>query len=342
MNRDSQHRPASLLVSGGIQRPEAEAMDSLSGTHYHRARLSRVDLAAGSEQTLLDYETPEGARPETTPGIRFTAMTLDKDRLYLCTGTEIFLYSHPGLELLRYATHPHFHDIHHVAPLNSALYVASTGLDMVLRLDPDTLEPMDSVNAGDTPTWERFDQGKDWRLVHSTQPHEAHPNFLFTMNGQAWVTRGFKNDVMRLDDPSETVRLSELRVHDGVAHQGLLYFTSVDGTIIVLDPETKKIVERVDLKALEQTDLPLGWCRGLAVRDNVAYVGYTTLRTTRWKDNVEVFLNRRTGQYSKVLPSRVCAYDLAQRTKLGEYVFGRDSIGAVFGVLVDEAGENGS
>lgn len=321
-----------LLVSGGIQRSDAELMNAVSGTHYHRARLAEVDLEAGRERVLLDYETPSGARPEQTPGIRFTGMSLVNDRLYLCTGTEVMILSWPALELQKYATHPHFHDIHHAAPINDEVVVTLTGLDAVAFLDPDTLEPVRYVNTASVPMWERFDQTRDWRMVHSTQPHEAHPNFVFEMDGVPWVTRGRKSDVMSMVNPTLTVPLAEYPVHDGIRWGDCICFTSVDGTLILLDPAQKLIVDVIDLKAVERNDTPLGWCRGLCIQDNVAFVGYTTLRTTRWKGNVEVFLNQKTGEYWQVLPSRVCAYDLTRREKLAEYVFPRDSIGAVFGI----------
>lgn len=326
-----------LLVSGGIQRSDAELMNSVSGTHYHRGRLVEVDLEAGSERVLLDYETPAGARPEQKPGIRFTGMTLDNGRLYLCTGTEIMIHSWPGMELLQYATHPHFHDIHHAAPVNGEIVVTLTGLDAVAFLNAATLEPVRYVNTASVPLWERFDPSRDWRMVHSTQPHEAHPNFIFELDGAPWVTRGNRSDAMCLEDPALTVSLGEQCVHDGICWGDCICFTSVDGTLIVYDVARRQIMDVIDLKTVERTGTPLGWCRGLCIEDGVAYVGYTTLRTTRWKGNVEVFLNQKTGEYKQVLPSRVCAYDLTRREKLSEFVFPRDSIGAVFGVVIADS-----
>lgn len=326
----------SLLMTGGLQRPEAEVMASTSGNHYYRARLSRLDWDSKTETVLLDYETPEGARPEEDPGIRFTAMTLMGDRLYLCTGTEVMVLSWPGLERLHYATHPHFHDIHHAAPMDGGIVVASTGLDMVIRLDGE-YEPKEYLNAVSEDVWFRYDPKKDWRKVHTTQPHDAHPNYLFTMNGEPWVTRGYRSDAMRLSD-RWTVTLSDKRVHDGHVVGDYAYFTSVDGKIIVLNTNTLAIDEVIDLMPMEGTDLPLGWCRGLHVDGDVAYVGFTTLRTTKWKDNVEHFLNSKTGEYTRVLPSRIAAYDLRGRTKLDEYVIPRESIGAVFDIVAVEEG----
>ncbi|WP_018124252.1 hypothetical protein [Desulfovibrio oxyclinae] len=331
MTAKAHTRLSPLLITGGLQRPEAEAMVSTSGNHYFRARLSRLNWTDKSETVLMDYETPQGARPDETPGIRFTAMTLQGDRLYLCTGTEVFVYTWPELERLQYSTHPHFHDIHHVAPMNGGVTVASTGLDMVIELD-DSLAPKRYVNTVSDDPWFKYDPEDDWRKVHSTQPHDAHPNYLLSMNGEPWVTRGYQSDVMRLAD-RRTVSLSDKRVHDGHVVGDHAFFTSVDGRIIVLNTHTLAIDEVVDLMPLEGTELPLGWCRGLHVDGDVAYVGFTTLRTTKWKDNVEHFLNSRTGEYKQVLPSRVVAYDLKKRIKLDEYVIPRESIGAVFDVV---------
>ena len=280
---------------------------------------------------LLDYETPVGACPETTPGIRFTAMTLNSGRLYLCTGTEVMVYSWPDLKQLYYATHPHFQDIHHVALFGEDIMVVSTGLDMVIRLN-QKLVPEQYLDVVSETLWHKFDPRQDWRKVHSTQPHDAHPNFLFVMGGEAWVTRGYRGDIMRLSD-RKVVRLSDKRVHDGHVEDDHVFFTSVDGKVIVLNQHTLAIDDVVDLLPMEGTDLPMGWCRGLHVDGEVAYVGFTTLRTTKWKDNIEHFLNTKTNEYIRVLPSRVAAYDLKSRVKLNEYIIPRDSIGAVFDVV---------
>lgn len=323
-----------LLITGGLQRPEAEVMASTSGKHYYLGRLSLLDWNLKTEKILIDYETPVRARPDDTPGIRFTAMTLVDDRLYLCTGTEVMVYAWPSLARLQYSTHPHFHDIHHVAQMDTSIFVATTGLDMVIRLD-DCLQPHDYLNVVSEDVWFRYNPENDWRKVHTTQPHDAHPNYLFAMNDEPWVTRGYQSDIMRLSD-RHVVRLSDKRIHDGHVAGDYAFFTSVDGKIIVLNTHTLAIDEVIDLMPMEGTDLPLGWCRGLHVDGDVAYVGFTTLRTTRWKDNIEHFINSKTGEYIRVLPSRVVAYDLKNRVKLDEYIIPRDSIGALFDVVALE------
>lgn len=325
-----------ILVSGGLQRPDAATQASTSGTHYHRARLTEVDLESGPERVLLDYETPPEACARETPGIRFTCMTRTKDRLYLPTGTELLVLSMPDLERIAYATHPHFHDVHHAAPMNGGIAVASTGLELVIHLDPETMEPVRYQNVTSEEIWSRFDPGRDWRKVHTTQPHEAHPNFLITAHDLSWVTRAYKNDVMCLENPERRLHLSDYRVHDGIMHRGKAWFTSVNGALIRADLEAGRVEETITLADMEETTLPLGWCRGLALDWPVAYVGFTTLRTTRWKDNVEVFLNNSTGEYIQVMPSRVTAYDLEARRKLTEYVFPRESMGAVFGIVLGD------
>ncbi len=306
---------------------------SSSGNHYYRARLGLLQWHPKRETVLIDYETPPKARPDKDPGIRFTAMTLHGDALYLCTGTEVFVLRWPSLEPAAYATHPHFNDIHHVCPVGDELAVVSTGLDMVIFLNLETLKPVRYVNVTGRETWYRFDPGKDWRKVHTTQPHDAHPNFVFSTRGRTWVTRCRTCDVMCLDESTEVVSLGESKVHDGVVHDGHVFFTAVTGEIIVCDAGSLREIDRVSLTAMEDDNLPMGWCRGLCVDGDVAYVGYTTLRTTRWKENVEQFLNARTGEYIQVRPTRVCAYDLKRRCKIGEYVLPRSSLGAIFGLL---------
>ena len=149
------------------------------------------------------------------PGIRFTAMTVKDDCLYVGTGTEVMLFRFPEMERIKYATHPHFHDIHHVAPVGDEVGVVASGLDMVIFLDGDTLKVKRYVNVSSDDLWYKFDPATDYRKVHSTQPHESHPNFLFEIGGKIWITRCNKKRHHLLDRRHEPISLGEHRVHDG-------------------------------------------------------------------------------------------------------------------------------
>ena len=322
-----------VLASGGLQRDLAEKLSSTSGQHYYKARLSIVDLKSGAERVLLDYTSPEGTRPDRMPGIRFTAMTVKNDVLYVGTGTEVMLFRFPEMEMIRYATHPHFHDIHHVAPVGDEVGVVVSGLDMVIFLDGDTFQPKRYVNVSSDDLWYKFDPATDYRKVHTTQPHESHPNFLFEIDGKTWVTRCYKNDIVCLGRENGPVPLGKHRVHDGISNGGdHMIFTSVNGNILVMNRNTFVVEDIIDLNVLEETDAALGWCRGVCLDGNIAYVGFTTLRKTDWKENVAAFTDEN-GVYKDILPSRICAYDLEKRKKLAEYVFPPDSLGAVFSMV---------
>lgn len=329
-----QARLATLLVTGGLQREFAADLPPLSGQHLYRARLTRVDMGQGTECTVMDHESPPETRPDDTPGIRFTCMSHRNARLYLCTGTEMLIHEYPSMKRIGYASHPHFHDIHHTAPIGEEIAVVSTGLDMVIFLDPETMAPKRYFNASSEDVWYRFDENDDYRKFHTTQPHDSHPNFIFTMNGEPWVSRCNKGDIMSLKD-RRTIHLSETRFHDGVARNGLLYFTAVDGRVLVVNEREERLEETIDLRDIENTDLPLGWCRGLCFDGDVAYVGYSVFRRTDQRQNVSQFLDSN-GQYIQRLPTRICAYDFAAKTKLGEYIFPDDSLGVMFNMMLEK------
>ena len=44
------------------------------------------------------------------------------------------------------------------------------------------------MGGGQVPTWERFDPEVDYRQVPTTKPHETHPNFVFIVEEDVWVT----------------------------------------------------------------------------------------------------------------------------------------------------------
>ena len=102
----------------------------------------------------------------------------------------------------------------------SALWVTSTGLDLVVVLDKHTGALQEVLHADGKDPWHRFSRSVDWRQVHSTRPHDFHPNYVFWLDDEPWVTRCTPEDAVPLRNPRRAVKLSgtrgEIAVHDGV------------------------------------------------------------------------------------------------------------------------------
>ena len=319
-----------FLVTGGVQRDDARKLGE--GRRYHCGRLLRIEFE--SRRTEAFFELNEGGDhyPDDTPNLLLTSATLADGRLYLCSETELFIFSYPELLLERSVSYPFFQNVHHVAPINGQVIVASTGLDLVVALDAVTLAPAHFWNALGKDPWHRFSPRTDYRKVHSTKPHEAHPNFVFEIKGEVWATRFQQKDAVCMSDFSKRIDIGVERVHDGDVIGNRVYFTAVDGKIVVADTESLSVVEVIDLNEMEQVGCPLGWCRGLAIVDDIAYVGFSRIRETPIKENL-LWMVGWAGR-PRIMPTRIAAYDLRHRKKLDEFVLGGRGLDSIYSVIV--------
>ena len=201
------------------------------------------------------------------------------NRLYVTSQTEVFVYTLPDFKLETYLSLPFFNDVHHVRPTpDGTLLIAVTGLDMVAEVATDgelvrawnVYEPGASVWGG------RFSPEVDYRRVTTTKPHLAHPNHVFYLGNEPWVTRFEQRDAMSLDDPSRRIEIGVERLHDGIVYGDNVYFTAVDGKVVIADTKTLTVTEIIDLTTMHPPDTLLGWCRGLMLDGDRMYVGFTT------------------------------------------------------------------
>ena len=322
-----------FLITGGLQRGNASKLGE--GHRFQKARLLEVDFDEKKNNTLLDYPGNQEYYPDKTPNILFTSATLQDGKLYLCTETEIFIYSYPALELLNKASHPFFQNVHHIAPVLNYVAVASTGLDMVILLDKETLEPVRFINPLGKDPWERFSRSVDYRKINSTKPHEIHPNFVFEINGEIWTTRFYQEDAVNIDDPTKRIDIGVDKVHDGHVVGDHIYFTTVNGCVVIANKHTLRIDDVIDLNKIDDIKTPLGWCRGLAISNGIAYVGFSQLRGTAIKENVAWALNY-IGAKSKQR-TRISAYNLKELKKVGEYILPKDSSNVIYSILGPDA-----
>ena len=302
---------------------------------YDTALILEVDTESGVVRTCVEHKTPAEAGAGENPSSQFKSGTRVGSNLYACTNTEVLIYRVPDFERLDYVSLPCFNDLHHVMPAQDTgtLLAASTGLDMVVRFTPQgqVLEEWDTLQE---PIWTRFSREVDYRKIATTKPHRSHPNFVFELDRQLWVTRFNQRDALCLSDPGKRIEIGIEAPHDGIVTGGRIYFTVVDGRLVVVDSTTRKVERIVDLKTMEGSRPVLGWCRGvLPISKELLWVGFTRVRKTRWDQNV-LWLRGKEGFTAG--PTHIALYDISRDRCLQQIELERHGLGVIFSILPAE------
>ena len=301
---------------------------------YESALVARVDTETGRLELCLEYESPPEARANQDSSNIFKCGTLIGDKLYACTSTEVLIFKVPSFERIGYVSLPCFNDLHHVTPTGDGnLLVANTGLDMVVKfnLQGNILEEWSVL---DEIPWTRFSPKVDYRKVDSTKPHKSHPNFVFELGNDVWVTRFIQRDAVCLTTPGKRIEIGVQRPHDGLLFKDRLYFTTVDGKIVIANCQTLQLERIIELSAIEDEKRSLlGWCRGLLPLDERRiWVGFTRVRKTKFKENIlwvkQVF---RDGMLEA--PTHIALYDIVDRRCLQEIELERHDFNVVFSIF---------
>ena len=224
-----------------------------------------------------------------------------------------------------------FQNIHHVTPVATGIAVASTGMDLVVILDKDSLEPIEFINSLGKDPWHRFPKDQDMRKVNSTKPHESHPNFVFELEGEPWVSRFNQRDAVCLRDFNKRIDVAIERLHDGHVIGDFVYFTTVDGHIVIANKKTYKIEEVINLNEIGEDNTPLGWCRSMAVDGDIAYVGFSRLRQTAVKENVRWLMNF-VGKEDKK-DTHIAVYDMRNKKMLGEFYIPVEMSNVIYSII---------
>ncbi len=322
-----------LYVIGGQQRSARSILaDDQKWYEYQQGIILQVDPETGDISQRLTYVS----RPESHAegdAVLFKSGTLQGNTLYACTQTEVLLYRLPQFEQVGYVSLPSFNDVHHVRPTpDGNLLIANSGLEMVLEVTPsgDVLREWNVL--GEDP-WACYSKETDYRKGVSTKPHRAHPNYVFYVGDDIWVTRFQQKDALCLTAPHKRIDIGKEHIHDGVLHQGLLYFTRVDGMVVIANPETLRIEEIVDLNTMEEPGTLLGWCRGLMFDQDRLWVGFTRIRPTKFREAVSWV---RQG-FNRVLPTHITCYDLNDRKRITEIDVEVHGLNAVFSIFPGQA-----
>ena len=284
---------------------------------YKKALIAKVKPEAKTSEVVVEYVSPEDVCPADAPAILFKSATMADDKLYVCTPTEVLVYQLPSFELLHYVSLPCFNDLHHVRPTPEGnILIVDTGLDMVLEVTPrGNLLREWSVIGEDT--WKRFSRDIDYRKVPETKPHKSHPNHVFQLDDEVWVTRFDQRDAISLTRPGRRIDIAVQRPHDGHVVGDWIYFSTVDGHVVVANRHTLQVEEAFNLNTIDnQQQLVLGWCRGVAVMEkDKIWVGFSRIRSTRFKENL---LWAKHGFETRNKPTHVALYDLASKKCLDE------------------------
>jgi len=327
------------LVTGGLER--SKNPDFLEGRGYDTGKIIRLDIENQKTEDLVVFNEQsklfdKANYPDEYPNILMTAGAVKGDAIWISSESEIFEYSYPQFELRRRVSLPCFQNIHHVNVLENNIAVVSTGLDMIVLLDMETLEPESFINVEGKDAWHRFDKNVDYRKVHSTKPHDCHPNYVFEFNGDIWVTRLKQQDVVNISNPKQKIAIGGGGIHDGIVKDGYIYFTCVVGEIVIVNATTLKVENRIDLRKIEGTDRPLGWCRGISIEDNIVHVAFSHLRPTKIRENISWARDVLTGGIA-ITKTRVVGYDINKKEKIGEYIMPKNSISAIYSIIPENS-----
>ena len=216
------------------------------------------------------------------------------------------------------------------------LFVAVTGLDAVAEMTPDGVL-LNLLSVTGKPVWQRFSKTTDYRKVATTKPHQAHPNFVFFLDGKPWVTRFQQRDAVPLYGEAGAqapFALGAEGVHDGHVAEGCIYFTAVNGLVLCVDLASGKM-QGFDLNQARgpYKDRPLGWCRGILPLGNEVWVGFSRIRYTALRHNIDWIRHGfRNIDRLPPAPTRVARYDLGKNALVDELDLEPAGMNTVFSI----------
>jgi hypothetical protein len=297
-----------------------------------RAVVIQMAPESGKMRTGVEYVSPPQVLADDSAAVLFKSASLQGNRLYTCTSTEVLIYELPEFRLLHYVSHPCFNDLHHVCPTpEGTLLVAVTGLDMVVEITVSG-RILREWNVLGEDTWQRFSRETDYRKVLTTKPHQSHPNHVFHLDDEIWVTRFRQRDAISLTAPGRRIDIAVQLPHDGLVTDDSIYFTTVDGQIVRAGRKSLKVEQVFDLNQVEGSDQQVrGWCRGLLpVSKTRFWVGFSYLRPTKFRENLSWITS---GSPKTQKHSHIALFDMAQNRCIHEIPLERHGVDVIFSLL---------
>jgi len=293
-----------------------------------------LDTENKTSRPCVEYVSPADVCAPDLPAVLFKSACLADNKIFTCTSTEVLVYRLPDFHLLHYISLPCFNDLHHICPAREGtLLVAVTGLDMVVEVSTDGKLIREWNVLGEDP-WQRFSRDIDYRIVATTKPHHSHPNHVFQLDDEIWVTRFEQRDAISLTRPGRRIDIAVQRPHDGYVVGDSIYFTTVDGHIIVANRKTLQVEKVYDLTTMGGSpEQVLGWCRGLLpVGEHLVWAGFTRIRETKFRENLAWV--KTAGLWTQLYrPTHLGLYDLERGLCLDEILLEPHGVGVVFSIL---------
>jgi hypothetical protein len=320
------------VIGGELRRSMFRKLEEWQSSR--KGVIVQVNAEQKTSQPRVEYVSPPQVCAADLPAVSFKSAFLAGNKLYTCTSTEVLVYETPSFHLLHYISLPRFNDLHHVYPTREGtLLVAVTGLDMVVELTHNGELVREWNVLGEDP-WQRFSREIDYRTVASTKPHRSHPNHVFQLEDEIWVTRFEQRDAISLTRPGRRIDISVQRPHDGYLFGDSVYFTTVDGHIVLANRKTLHIEKTFDLTQMGgHAEQILGWCRGLLpVDERLLWVGFTRVRPTKFRENLAWVKSR--GSYEKThRATHLGLYDLERGVCVDEIALEPLGVGIVFSLF---------
>ena len=311
-----------LLISMG-RKPGADPSAALTPA------LLLLNTSNGEVERELAPSAAIGVVPAGDEHREFTASVRLGDVLWQPTRTALTWISLPTLEIVDQFAHPYFHDVHDVCPLpDGGFAVSASGVESVLVFSAQR-ELVAHHDLGSVPFKDRYPAG-DLRRVPADQfkPHSHHPNHVFALNGTLWATVFTQQEAVELGGGAR-IALPEGPPHDGRLREGVLWFTTVTGHVIGVDPNTLERVVHLNLNELIAAPGVLGWCRGIEVVGDRMFVGFTMLRKTASRELLRWLVKGAAGVK---LPTRVVELDWPRRAVVQEFVVGNSAGGTIYSI----------
>jgi|SRR6516225_2246687 hypothetical protein len=300
---------------------------------YEAALIVELNTDSGEARQRVEYHTPAEARANDNASHLFKAGTIVGNTLYSCTSTEVVQFRLPDFSQIGYVSLPCFNDLHHVAPSHDGnLLVVTTGLDMAVKVTPKG-EVLNYWPVLNEEPWSRFSQSVDYRTVDSTKPHQSHPNFVFELGEHVWVTRFRQRDAICVTQPGLRIDVAVQTPHDGLVFGDRVYFTTVDGQIVIANTKSLNVDQVIDLKQIGNGKALLGWCRGiLPLDERRIWVAFTRVRKTKFNENI-LWVKHVFHEGMGEKPTHIALYDIVERQCLAEIDIEPFGLNVIFSIL---------
>lgn len=291
-----------FTISGAY--PKKTKLKPKEGFRYGEAYIKLIDWESEKLINELDYKSPIEHR-NISASHMFKAGSILNGTLIVPSSTEILFIELKNLNIIKTISLPSFSDLHHVTVREKIIYIANTGAECIQLMDFNG-NILDEYHQATDPTWKQYEKGTDLRFIGSTKPHEIHLNHVFFINGEPWFTRFMQRDAIALHDSQKRIELgySEGKPHDGLVTGDYVYFTLTDGHIVIVNKKSLKAEEVINLNKISNKKQQLGWCRGIEVINNEAFVGFSSIRKSNFVEYGK-WITR-----GKKLPARIAQYDL--------------------------------